>query len=49
MLETIAVGLIILWFLGVVGVYSLGWVIHILFVLAIIMFLIRVIRGQNPL
>lgn len=49
MLETIAVILLVLWLLGVVGVYSVGWFIHILLVAAVIMFLIRVIQGQNPL
>jgi|GEM_PF-448279 len=49
MLITIAVILIILWFLGVIGVYTIGWFIHILLVAAIILFLIRVIQGENPL
>ena len=49
MLVTIAILLLILWFLGVVGVYTVGWFIHILLVLAIILFLVRVIRGENPL
>lgn len=49
MLTTIAIILLVLWLLGVVGVYSIGWFIHILLVAAIIMFLVRVIQGQNPL
>lgn len=49
MLTTIAVILVILWLLGVVGVYTIGWFIHLLLVAAIILFLIRVIRGENPL
>jgi len=49
MLTTIAFILVVLWLLGVVGVYSIGWFIHVLLVLAIIMFLIRIIRGQNPI
>lgn len=49
MLETIAVILLVLWLLGVIGVYSIGWFIHILLVVAIVMFLVRVIQGQNPL
>lgn len=48
MLVTIAVILLILWFLGVVTSYTLGGFIYILLVLAIIIFLIRIIRGQNP-
>jgi len=49
MLTTIAIILLVLWLLGVVGVYSIGWFIHILLVAAIILFLIRVIQGENPL
>ncbi len=49
MLVTIAVILLILWFLGVIGVYTIGWFIHILLVVAIIMFLIRIIQGRNPI
>ncbi len=49
MIVTIALLLLILWFLGIVGVYTIGWFIHILLVVAIILFLIRVIRGENPL
>lgn len=48
MLVTIATILLILWLLGVVGVYSIGWFIHILLVVAVIMFLIRIIQGRNP-
>jgi asparagine N-glycosylation enzyme membrane subunit Stt3 len=49
MLITIAVILLILWFLGVIGVYTIGWFIHILLVVAIILFLIRIIQGRNPI
>jgi asparagine N-glycosylation enzyme membrane subunit Stt3 len=49
MLTTIAVILIILWLLGILGAYSIGWFVHILLVVAIIMILIRVIQGENPL
>lgn len=49
MLLTIAVVLLVLWFLGVIGVYTIGWFIHVLLVVAIVMFLVRVIQGENPL
>ncbi len=49
MLITIAVILLVLWLLGVVGVYSIGWFIHLLLVAAVIMFLVRIIQGQNPI
>ncbi len=47
MLWTIAVLLIILWFLGMVSSYTLGGFIHILLVLAIIAVLIRIIQGRS--
>jgi hypothetical protein len=49
MLITIAVILLVLWFLGVIGVYTIGWFVHLLLAAAIIMFLIRIIQGENPL
>ena len=49
MLTTIAVVLIILWLLGVVTAYTIGGFIHILLVVAIIMILIRLIKGQKVL
>jgi hypothetical protein len=48
MLTTIAIILLVLWVLGIAGAYSIGWFIHVLLVAAIIMFLVRIIRGQNP-
>jgi hypothetical protein len=48
MLTTIAVILLILWLLGFVTSYTIGGFIHVLLVVAIIMILIRLIRGQNP-
>ena len=47
MLETIAVILVVLWLLGMVSSYTLGGVIHILLVLAIVVILIRVIQGRR--
>jgi hypothetical protein len=49
MLETIAVVLVILWLLGMVSSYTLGGFIHILLVIAVVVVIIRVIRGRNPL
>ena len=48
MLATIAVILLVLWALGLVTSYTLGGFIHLLLVLAIIMFLVRLIQGRNP-
>jgi len=47
MLWTIAVILIILWLLGLVSSYTMGGVIHILLVVAIIMILVSFIQGRG--
>mgnify|MGYP001553143014 FL=1 len=49
MLYTIAAILIILWLLGLVTSFTLGGFIHILLVIAIIVILVRLIRGENPI
>jgi hypothetical protein len=47
MLYIIAVVLIALWLLGLVTSYTMGGFIHILLVIAIVVVLLRAIRGQN--
>ena len=47
MLETIAIILIVLWLLGFVTSYTMGGMIHILLVIAIVVILIRVIQGRR--
>ena len=49
MLYTIAVVMIILWLLGMVSSYTIGGFIHILLVIAIVVVLLRVIRGRKIL
>ena len=49
MLETIAAVLVILWILGLVSSYTLGGFIHVLFVVAVALVLLRVIRGKTPI
>lgn len=49
MLYTIALILIILWLLGMVTSYTIGGLIHILLVLAIVAILVRVIQGRPAL
>jgi hypothetical protein len=49
MLSTIVAVLLILWLLGMVTSYTLGGLVHILLVVAIVVVLIRVIQGRNPL
>lgn len=48
MLYTIAAVLIILWLLGMVTASTMGGFIHILLVVAIVVVLLRIIRGQPP-
>lgn len=47
MLETIAVVLVVLWLLGFVTSYTMGGLIHILLVIAVVVVLIRVIQGRR--
>ena len=48
MLQTLAIVLLILWVLGLVSSYTMGGLIHILLVIAIIAILFRVIKGKDP-
>jgi hypothetical protein len=48
MLWTIFVILVILWLLGLVSGYTIGGFIHVLLVIAIVVVLIRIIRGRKP-
>jgi hypothetical protein len=47
MLWTIAVILIVLWLLGLVSSYTMGGFIHVLLVIAIIVFLVGIIQGRR--
>jgi low affinity Fe/Cu permease len=49
MLYTIAVILIVLWLLGLVTGYTMGYFIHILLVIAIVIVLVRIIQGRRPI
>ena len=49
MLYTIAVVLVILWLLGLVTSYTMGGLVHVLLVIAIVVVLLRVISGRRPL
>ena len=49
MLLTIGIILIILWLVGVITAYTIGGFIHILLVIAIIVVLLRIIRGKKIL
>jgi hypothetical protein len=47
MLETIVVILLVLWVLGLVSSYTMGGLIHILLVVAVVVLLLRVIGGRS--
>lgn len=47
MLMTIAIVLIILWLLGIVSSITIGGLIHILLVIAVIMIIVQLIQGKK--
>jgi hypothetical protein len=47
MLTTIALILIALWLLGMLTSYTMGGIIHILLVIAVVVFLIRVVQRRR--
>jgi hypothetical protein len=49
MLWTICVVLLVLWALGMVTSYTMGGLIHVLLVVAIVVVLVRVIQGRKIL
>jgi hypothetical protein len=49
LLETIAILLLILWLVGMVSAHTFGGFIHILLLIAVVVVLVRIIRGRNPL
>ena len=48
-MTTLLVILLLLWVLGLATANTLGGLIHVLLVIAIVLFLVRVIQGRNPL
>ena len=49
MLYTIAVILLIAWLLGIVGTYTIGAFVHVLLVIAIVLFVVGMISGRRTL
>ena len=49
MLYTIAVILLIAWILGLVGTYTIGAFVHVLLVLALVLFIIGFLTGRRPI
>ncbi|MFY8133612.1 MAG: lmo0937 family membrane protein [Aquimonas sp.] len=47
MLDTLIVVLVVLWLLGMVSSYTVGGLIHVLLVIAVIILLLRLIRGRR--
>jgi hypothetical protein len=49
MLYTLAVILLVLWVLGMVGSYTVGGLIHLLLVVAVVMVILNLVRGRRAL
>jgi hypothetical protein len=47
MLFTLAMILLLAWILGLVGVYTIGSIVHVLLVVAIVLFLVGLISGRT--
>jgi uncharacterized membrane protein YtjA (UPF0391 family) len=47
MILTIVFVCLVLWFLGLMTSYTLGGVLHILLVVAIVLFLVHIIQGRS--
>ena len=47
MLWTIAVIMIVLWLLGIVTSYTMGGLVHLLLVIAVVMVLLNIIQGRR--
>jgi hypothetical protein len=48
MLWTITVLLFVLWLIGMVSNYTMGGLIHLLLLIAVVTMLIRIIQGRRP-
>ena len=49
MLYTIAVVLLVLWLLGAIGTFTIGPFVHVLLVVAIVLFLVQVLGGRRSI
>jgi len=47
MLFTLALLLFVAWLLGLVGVYTIGSIVHVLLVIALVLFLVGIIQGRQ--
>ncbi len=48
MLYTLAVILLIAWLLGIVGTYTIGAFVHVLLVIALVLFVVGLLSGRTP-
>jgi Family of unknown function (DUF5670) len=49
MLFTLAMILLLAWILGLVGAYTIGSIVHVLLVVAIVLFLVGLISGRRTI
>jgi hypothetical protein len=49
MLYTLAIILLIAWLLGLVGTYTIGAFVHVLLVIAIVLFVVGLLSGRRTL
>jgi uncharacterized membrane protein YtjA (UPF0391 family) len=49
MLYTLAVILLIAWLLGIVGTYTIGNFVHVLLVIALVLFVVQLLSGRRTL
>jgi len=47
MLWTILLVLLVLWALGLIGGYTFGGVLHVLLVIALVLFIIQMVQGRR--
>ena len=47
MLQTLVIILVLLWLLGMVSSYTLGGLLHILLVIALILVIVRLVSGRS--
>ncbi len=47
MLFTLAIVLFIAWLLGVVGTYTIGAFVHVLLVIAVVLFVVGLVSGRR--
>jgi hypothetical protein len=48
MLWTLAMILIVMWLLGMVTAYTMGGLLHVLLVVAVVVVLFRLLTGRSP-